>query len=261
MFGQKQEPMSFDMKLMFAYHLAMIAMMAGGRALTVPIELALAGGWAAVLAMASVVHKRREGWRWPGVKALDILMAVGTLAAIALFLFSASPNFPPTSVTSLPWYLAGGGIGLFGILNALKVVRRTRTEFEADVAAAKAPASSAPAATLVDEPKVDWRTWVVRIYSVAFVAVWLEALAFFYMYGRGVRDGAPAPTSTATWPLTDHGRTVYLTMQDGQLIGTLQQIMMFGIPGAILLGFLIHFGLGIQLYSNLPTWGRSGRKD
>lgn len=253
--------MSFDMKLMFAYHLAMMAMMLGGRALTVPIELALAGGWAAVLATVSVIHKRREGWRWPGVRPLNLLAAAGTLAAIGLFLFAATPNFPPTTPWALPWYLAGGGIGLFGILNSLKVVSRSRDEFEADVEAARTPVPAASPAALVDQPGADWRTWVVRVYSVAFVGVWLEGIAFLYMYGRGMRDGAPAPTSTASWPLTDHGRTVYLTAQDGQLIGTLQQIMAFSIPGAILLGFLIHFGLGVRLFSNLPTWGRSGRKD
>lgn len=261
MFGQKQGSMSFDMKLFFAYHIAMMVMFMGGRSLTVPTELALAGGWAAILAAVSAVHKRREGWRWPGIKPLDLLWAVGTIVAIGLFLFSASPNFPPNTPGALPWYLIGGGIGLLGVLTSLKVVRRTREEFEADVEAARAPVSAPPAAALIDKPGTDWRTWIRRIYGFAFFAIWLEALAFFYMYGRGVRDGASAPTPEASWPLTDHGRTVYLTVQDGQLIGVLQTIMMFGIPGAMLLGLLIHFGLGVPLFSNLPTWGRAGRED
>eukprot|EP01030_Chromulinospumella_sphaerica_P026850 gene26850-27075_t len=178
---------------------------------------------------------------------------------MGLFAFAATPNFPPTRPGALPWYLAVAGIGLFGLLNTLKVVRRTRTEFEADVAAAKAPADAAIVTGLVDKPDADWRTWVGRVFSVVFLGVWLEALAFFFMFGRGMRDGSPVPTPTHSWPLTDHGRTVYLTMQDGQLIEILQRIMMVGIPGAMLLGVLLHFGLGVQLFSNLPTWRRSNR--
>lgn len=57
-------------------------------------------------------------------------------------------------------------------------------------------------------------------------------------------------------PLIDHGRTVYLPLWQGELVYRLRAAMFIGIPSAIVLGLLLHFGLGVKIFDNLPTWGK-----
>jgi hypothetical protein len=115
---QKWKDMSVDFRLMFVYHGSMMLMFLVGQAgLSVRMELQLTGLLAVVLIAISIKHRRQTNWRWPGVKASNVIYAVGSLALVAFFLFAGTPLFPPLIGAALPWYLAGLGIGTFGVLS------------------------------------------------------------------------------------------------------------------------------------------------
>lgn len=249
--------MSFDMRLMFVFHIAMIVMLVTSAALTVAIEAAVAGGLAVVLAAISVMRRRKLGWRWSGAGPLKWLLALGALAAGLLFVGVAAINVPPTSPAMLPWFLAAAGIFTFNLLSVLGIVHQTEAAFEASCGPGDTGLESGDA--LVETRRRTWRDTVVGLYRVVFIAVWLEAMAFFAAYGLAVRDGASQPSVLAAVPLTDHGRTVYLPVWQGDLVEQLRTAMMIGIPSMMVLGLLLHLGLGVKVFDNLATWRREDR--
>ena len=121
------------------------------------IQLALLLGF--TLIAASVIHKIKFGWRWPGLKLIKI---PGTIFNIAFFYaffaftaYSMSPNIPAPNITLdnvitivkdswpvimqvastpniTPWYLAGCGIVIFSIMASLNLVCHSKSEFDSN---------------------------------------------------------------------------------------------------------------------------------
>jgi len=113
---------------MFGYHIAMMVMFITG---VVPVvyEIAIAGSIVLIIVLVSLRRRRELHWRWPRLGVADILKAIGVAAAIGVFLFVGSRNAPATDPHFLPWILAGAGIGLFGVLQQLKLVAASESEF------------------------------------------------------------------------------------------------------------------------------------
>ena len=65
--------MSLEFKLMFAYHIAMMALLVAGDAVPVSGEIAIAAGILAVIVALSWRHRETMGWRWPGAKTGSIV--------------------------------------------------------------------------------------------------------------------------------------------------------------------------------------------
>ena len=84
--------MSLDMKLMFGYHISMMAMMVAGGSLTVRQELTIAATIAALILLVSRYHRQKKHWGWPEIKPANVLYALGGAFLISIFLYSA---FPP----------------------------------------------------------------------------------------------------------------------------------------------------------------------
>jgi hypothetical protein len=59
---------------------------------------------------------------------VNVLYALGGVFFIFIFLYSATPLAPPNNGHIVPWYLAGLGIRLFGILQSLKVAYASEAE-------------------------------------------------------------------------------------------------------------------------------------
>jgi hypothetical protein len=57
---------------------------------------------------------------------------------------------------------------------------------------------------------------------VVFMLVWVAGVASFYFSGTAFKNGSPEPTATQTQPLTDHGKTVYVTPTEKQRVDELQ---------------------------------------
>ncbi|MBI5938825.1 MAG: hypothetical protein HY859_00200 [Caulobacterales bacterium] len=248
--------MSFDMKLMFVFHVGMMVMFMLGSGLTIETELLVAGGLALVMTTIIVLRRRATRWRWSGASPGQWLMATGTLAAMVLFGLVASFNFSPAEPRALPWFLALVGIGFFNLLSSLGLTHTTETAFRASLAPPASILTTAETSSLIEPRRGGWRSMVRTLYTVLFLGVWLIGLAFFAAYGLAMRDGAAAPTAEAVIPLIDHGRTVYLPLWQGELVYRLRAAMFIGVPSVMALGFLLHLGLGVKIFDNLPTWRR-----
>ena len=248
--------MSVDMRLMFTYHGSMMAMMLAGGSLTVRQELAIAGTIAALAVLISRFHRQKKHWRWPGIKPANVLYTLLGIFLIAIFLYSATPLFPPSDSHSVPWYLAGLGIGLFGVLQSLKIVNTSEAEFTSNCAiidqyGREMKPSPGPSPVQLWEP--NWKRVTKVVYSVVFVLVWICGVASFYFFGTTFKNGSPEPTTTHTEPLEDHGKTVYVTPTEKQRVHFLQLASWVGFPIVLLSGAALHFLIGVKLFPNTPT--------
>ncbi len=248
--------MSVDFRLMFVYHGGMMVLFMTGRSLSVRAEIAIALALAAVLTVISVRHRKITHWRWPGVSPRDILFSVLTVAGIVFFLFSTTTLFPPSDSRFLPWYLAGLGIGVFGVLSNLKIVYQSEAEFLAHCRTIDQygrEIEPAPEAQEAKDVEIRWKRVVRGVYTVTFMLLWVGGVAFFYFFGTSFRNGSPVPTASQSEPLTDHGKTVFTTRAEKQRIDRLQAVSWGGIPLVLLSGVILHFIVGVKLFPNTPT--------
>lgn len=247
--------MSLDMRLMFGYHISMMVMMAGGGSLTVRQELTITASIAALIVLVSRYRRQQKHWRWPGIRPLDMLYAVGGLVLISLFLYSATPLFPPNNGHIVPWYLAGLGIGLFNILRSLKVVYAAESEFTSNCMIidqyGRELEPAKPSPVQLSEP--GWMRVTKVTYTVVFMLVWVCGVASFYFFGTAFKNGSPEPTATQTEPLEDHGKTVYVTPSEKGRMHVLQLVLWVGIPLVLVTGAVLHFLVGVKLFPNTPT--------
>lgn len=259
--------MSLDYRLMFVYHGCMMVLLVAGQGFSVRQESLLTIVLVIILVTISVRHRKVTNWRWPGVRFRDALYVVFGAAAVAFFLFSATPLFSPSDHHFLPWYLAGLGIGTFGILSGLHVVEtseanfllrcRTIDQYGREIEQAPEP----PAPKISD---ANWKNLARGVYTVVFVLVWIAGVASFFFFGSSFRRGSPAPTATQTEPLKDHGKTVYVTRSEKERIDSLQLVSWVGIPLVLVSAVVLHFLIGVKLFADAPTlpeyWVARSRK-
>jgi hypothetical protein len=255
-YPKKWKEMSLDMKLMFGYHISMMAMMMAGGVLGVRQELTIAGAIASLILLVSRYNRQKKHWRWPGIKPVDVLYAVGGVCLISFFLYSAGPLFPPDNGHIVPWYLAGLGIGLFGVLQSLKVVYPSEAEFTSncmiidqygrELQPAQEPSPAQP-------PEPNWKRFTKATYTVVFMLLWVCGVASFYFFGTAFRHGSSEPTATQTEPLEDHGKTVYVTPTDKHRVHALQLVASVGFPVLLIGAAVLHFLVGVKLFPNTPT--------
>jgi len=248
--------MSLDMRLMFGYHISMMVMMVAGGALTVRQELTIAATIAALILLVSRYHRQKKHWRWPGIKPVNVLYAIGGIFFISIFLYSVTPLTPPNNGHFVPWYLAGLGIGLFGILQSLKVVYASEVEFISDCMIVdqygrELEPPNAPSSAQVPEPY--WKRVTKVTYSTVFMLLWVCGVSSFYFFGTASKNGSPEPTATQTEPLENHGKTVYVTSTDKQRVHVLQLVSSVGFPVLLISGAILHFLVGVKLFPNTPT--------
>jgi hypothetical protein len=244
---QQWKDMSFEFKLMFVYHGCMMLLLVTGGNLSIRQELLFAGALLLVLGSISMHHRRSNDWHWQGATAKNRLAALGGVVLTGVFLYAASPLFPPSSPRFLPWYLAGFGIGFFNFLQSLRLVYSSDAAFLADCG----NSSSQVEESAQTEPAgPQWQKLVRTTFSIFFFAVWLGFLCFFYYSGKTFRYGSPVSTPTQSEPMTDHGKTVYVTRSRKALCDKLQLFAFVGIPSILASGFLLHFVVGVKVFDN-----------
>ncbi len=250
-YPQKWRDMSLDFRLMFVSHGCMMLLFMAGQALSTTWELSIVTCLAAVLVSISMRHRHEMNWRWRGARAKNVLAALGGAILMAFFLFAGTPLFPPSDRRFLPWYLAGGGIAVFGVLAALKLVVFSKDEF---VKECEGPTSLGVPKSATDERKSvlgkdpTWKRVVRGVFVTLFLLVWIDGVASFYCFGVAFRHGSPEPTATNTEPLEDHGHVVFVPRDQKVLIDRLQRIMWIGIPSILVAGFVIHYIVGVALF-------------
>jgi hypothetical protein len=249
---QRWSDYSVDYKLFFilAFFLFLLFGLGGVLGLTRGYSAAWAAGIiVAPLVAVSVVHRTRRQWRWRGVRAMDLAGAAFGAAVVAVFLYAATPLFPPYGAM-LPWYLFGGAIGLGNVLTALKITHYAKADFERDCEPRSVPLVED---TEESPPIRTWRDAVSDVFSIVFFTVWLAFVARFYLTGVHLRDGAKTSDAEHVYPVKDHSDVVYISATDGLLYEVLSWFVFAGIPAMLLVGAILHFGFKV------PVLGKLGR--
>lgn len=242
--------MSRDFKSMFVYHGAMMVLFISGGAFSFKQELSVASAILAVLVAISLRHRHESGWHWRRPTTKNILMAAGVIVLMPIFLYVASRDFSPLNPQFTPWFLAGLGIGLFQLLSALQLVRASEAEFQADCLEIRDTDAPNTLSIAIDPV---WKRAVRALYYITFMAVWFGGMTFFYFNGVATHSGSPVATSTHTELIVEHGSSIFVTRDEKLRVRRWETMMTIGIPSILASGFIIHFLLGIKLFSNAPT--------
>jgi hypothetical protein len=237
---QSWSDMSFEFKGMFLYHISMVVLLLLGGTLLFIQQIFIAVAIAFVIAVASLIRRLRHGWRWQGLTPLRAGGAVLTIALMGYFLFAAAGGALQASSFAIdrpfgmgPWVLAGLGIAVFSVLNVLRITHLSEKAFREECGEQAAQAKPEP------PPEPRWKVITKYAFAVAFLAVWLEGVTFFYVFDRTFRSGSPTPTVERTATLTNHGVAVYVTPAEKRLVDQLETFMFIGIPAAIATGFFL----------------------
>lgn len=249
-YPRQWKDMSLEFKLMFVYHGCMMVLFITAGAFTLRQELTFTVALVFVLTSVSIRNRRSAGWRWQGLRTKNLLAAAGGIALMGLFLYAATPLFPPSNPRFLPWFLAGFGIGTFNVLQALRLVHSSEAAFLADC---HEPDAQIEQATQAEPSSPQWHRVLRATYNLLLLLVWLDFVAFFYYSGAAFRDGSRVPTPTHTEAVTEHGKTVYITHEQKGISDRLESVAFVGIPSVIAGGLLLHFLVGVKLYPNTPT--------
>ena len=241
---------SYDFKLFFGFHAGMMVLMVLRFAARVGIvfEIVVVAGLLVTGVVLSVRHRRKHDWHWPGAGWKDVLGALVCAALVLYFLGAVLPGTTVFNPNLFPWLAAGGGILLFGVLSALKVCHSTDGEFLSHCGAnPQAEPGLPPLPAKPQSPK--WKRIVTGAFMVYFFAVWIAAVGFFWKFNAAFASGSKEPTATQTEKLTNHGHTVYITPERKRIVKLLERSMMFGIPSVFVIGALLHFVIGVNIFS------------
>ena len=135
------------------------------------------------------------------------------------------PLFPPLDSHMLPWYLAGGGICMFWVLTALRIVEPSEAAFVQQRGLPEEP--KVPSATNA-EPM--WKPLARIVWWAIWIGAWLAGVASQYYFGLALQHGAAAPTATQTESITNHGQVVYIALQEKAWLDLLGLVQGIGIP-------------------------------
>jgi hypothetical protein len=260
--GPKQwKDFSLEFKLMFVYHGCMMVLLVTGVAFSSRQEVIFAVVLLSVFLSLSVRHRRSAGWHWQGVKTRNLFIAAAGVILMAGFLYAATPWFPPSNPRFLPWFLAAFGIGAFNVLQTLRLVYPSEAAFLADCHEPGVQIEEAPSVKSIESTEPRWHRAAKSAYRALFFIVWLGFVGYFYYSGATFREGSPVPTPTQNEPITDHGKTVYITHDQRVLRDELELFGFVGIPSVLVCGILLHFLAGVQVFSETSTLSeRIGRK-
>jgi hypothetical protein len=249
--------MSLDFQLMFAWVVGMVALGVLGAALPVEITVILAAALATSFILLSVARRRALHWQWTGARPAEVVSAAFYAVVIAAFLFTGVPLSPPVNTSTLVWYLAGAGFGVFGVLQALNVARMSKADYMRDCN----PHGGTSAAESAQTPSEGyWKRTIRAVFMIAFFLVWADLLAAFYFSERAFQNGSPVATAEKTEPIVINRRVGYVTQSEKQPIDLLLTVAAFGIPAAFVCAVLLHFALGVKLFPTPQSWqGRSGK--
>ena len=217
------------------------------------------GLWFLILLGLAIHNRRQRDWRWRGLTGGDWVKAGIGAALMIAFLYVFSQGLWPLKSITIPMFLFALSIVAFNILSSLKVVQHSEEDFAQSCGdIAPTPLASYDEADDIYEPK--WKRTVRGIYSILFILIWLEGVAFFYVHQRYTHEGSLKPTATQTESFNEHGTLVYLAHDQMQINNALLTMMMVGIPSLLLGGFILHFVVGVRMFSNMPeTRGLFGR--
>ncbi len=232
---------SFELKGFAAYHLSMMVMMLLGNALSFFDQAFVAIGIGLSVSILSAIRRLRHDWRWRPPGPAQVFTAILVAALMAYFVGATTGFSVSRFVTLGPWALAVVGIGVYSVLQALRIVHTSEKAFRAECG------DQTQLAEPERPPEPRWKAIIRYAFITAFILVWLETVTSFYVFDSTFRAGSPAITVSQTEPLTNRGRIVYITPAEKQQVDFLQTVMMIGIPSSIALAFFLLLVLKVRL--------------
>jgi vacuolar-type H+-ATPase subunit I/STV1 len=148
---------SFDFKLIMSYSIAMMILFVTRAIKSSQTQIIFAVVLGFIIIVVSIIHKVKRKWSWPGASIKCIPSVLFQILFAYLFFAFASFNMRPklstieidfdnwpllfenslkvillgmTNPTFAPWFFIGVGIVSFNILSILKVVVKTKSEFD-----------------------------------------------------------------------------------------------------------------------------------
>jgi hypothetical protein len=97
------------------------------------------------------------------------------------------------------------------------------------------------------EPR--WHGEVRKLYTVAFVLVWLEAVGSFVCFLILAREGSPVATLRLSAAVVNHSQIFYVPVWHKELYHLMLTVMMIGIPTIMLIGFVLHHLVGVRIFT------------
>lgn len=211
-FPRRWSEMSLDTRLFFAFHFCIILMFAAGGALSVPLEIAIAASLATIVAVVSVAHRLRKGWRWRGAGLKQVLLAAGGLALAGLMFTVVAQFAAINDPRFLPWFIALAGISIFNALISLRLVRPFEADFVADV---HADATTDQPQTASPDIVVSSRGTSNRLrnaFAGALTAYGIVSfLVLVWLYIQWVQSAPTQPTQALVYQHNANGSYVYFS--------------------------------------------------
>lgn len=147
-----------------------------------------------------------------------------------------------------PFLAAGGNFLVFAVLQTLKVIWPTQKDFL--LYCGEHNPDGVPILSPEPEQKLPkWKRMITAIFAIYFL-VWVISVSFFWAFASDIRSGNEKPTATQTESLTDHGYTVYIRPDQKRRVKLLERCFAIGIPSVFVIGGLLHFVLGVKVFSN-----------
>jgi len=243
----KTNEVSFDFKLLIAYHMGIMLLFACNSVLTIGVEGGIVGALVAIAVVLSWHHRSKFEWRWPGVGGARVIFAGLCFALGLLFLYAATARTSPFDAHIFPWFAGGLGIISFGFLEGLNITYKTETAFlrhcvshDADAPDVAVPGDIESAWTVVRQvPK--WKRIIIGAFLAYCLMVWLALMAVIWQDNVALRDGLAKPTNMNPVAIKDHGHVVYISEDTAARVHMLRTLSIGGVVSL----FLIFGGLRI----------------
>jgi hypothetical protein len=95
-----------------------------------------------------------------------------------------------------------------------------------------------------------WHRTVRTLFIVAFFLVWLESVGCFVCFMILSSGASPVATPELTASVVNHSQVFYVAEWQKHLYDVLLKMMQIGIPGIMITAFVLHYGVGVKIFTN-----------
>lgn len=246
-FPRSWSEMSFDYKLAFIHHGAMMLMMVLSSTMSKRSAVFLILLWAAVLVRLSIGNRRAKKWAWPGANSKDILRAAMSLLLGGFFMGAMLINFTLDGAVLIPIAAGVAGLVLTGVLQNLNALAATEKEFAASCEGRR------PEPPPLDEQPA-WKKTLRAVLTACFLGAWICGVGSFWLHGLAMRRSSPVPTEEATVAYNDHGKTVYVPRNLDRIRSRLEKTAGAAVPFVLISFLFAQFVLGVKMIPHAKSF-------
>ena len=243
---------SLDVKLMYVYAIGTMLVFMFGRLFPIAVSIGTVGLLLVGLVTVSAIHRRRSGWRWPGLKIKTLVGGLIGFVFVLFFFVAATQRLSPLNPNVFGWFAFGGGILFVGVLASLNLFVALQSDFEKQCSSVEEPTEPATATS----KESTWRKVVRQVLGVYVSLVMIVGVTYFYKYNSAWTNASPQPTPQQSVPLTEHQTTVFITPEEADNLQHLLGIAVLGGLSAAALVVVSHFVLGVKMFATTSSMAK-----